>query len=127
LKAAPFLGQYWNEYVDLYFEHDVQRNSDGSVVSKCYREGILEEGLRYAEAAPEEQWAKVKAPTLLLRAGQGLFFDNDQLLSETAAATIRNSIRDCQYVNFPTLNHYTIIFGVEAGPAKEIRAFVDES
>jgi hypothetical protein len=110
----------------LYYDHDVQRSSDGSVASKCYREGVLEEGSRYAEAAPEQQWAGVRVPTLLLRAGQGLFFDNDQLLSETAAAIIHENIKNCQYVNFPTLNHYTIIFGIEPGPAREIRSFIEK-
>lgn len=126
LKLAPFLGPYWNQYVDIYFEHDVRRQSDGSVISKCYRKGVLEEGSHYAEARPEEQWAHVQVPTLLLRAGQGLFSDNDQLLSPEAAEAILRSIKDCRYVNFPTLNHYTIIFGVESGPAEEIRKFIDE-
>lgn len=126
LKAAPFLGPYWNEYVDTYFDRDVQRNSDGSVASKCYREGVLEEGRRFAEANPEHQWPGVRVPTLLLRAGQGLFFDNDQLLSEVAAEAIRRNINNCQYVNFPTLNHYTIIFGVEPGPTREIRNFIEK-
>jgi pimeloyl-ACP methyl ester carboxylesterase len=126
LKLAPFLGPYWNQYNDIYFEHDVRRQRDGSVVSKCYREGVLEEGSRYAEARPEEQWAHVEVPTLLLRAGQGLFSDNDQLLPPESTEAILRSIKDCRYVNFPTLNHYTIIFGVESGPAEEIRKFIDE-
>ena len=125
LKAAPFLGPYWNEYVDLYFEHDVRHNSDGSVASKCYREGVLEEGSRFNEARSEEQWTKVQVPTLLLRAGQGLFFDNDQLLPEESAEAARREIKDCRFVNFPTLNHYTILFGVESGPVGVIRDFVD--
>lgn len=124
LKLAPFLGPYWNACIDTYFEHDVKRSSDGSVASKCYREGIIEEGLRYAEARPEEQWANVQVPTLLLRAGQGMFSDNDQLLPEAAAAAAQHSIKDCRFVNYPTLNHYTILFGVEAGPIQEIRAFI---
>src|SRR5712692_3658093 len=121
LKAAPFLGPYWNEYVDTYFKHDVHRSDDGSVRSKCYREGILEEGSRSSEARPEEQWANVQVPTLLLRAEQGLFFDNDQLLPEESATAARHGIKDCHFVNFPTLNHYTIMFGVEGGPAQEVR------
>ncbi len=124
LKLAPFLGPYWNEYTDTYFEHDVKRSSDGSVASKGYREGVIEEGLRYAEARPEEQWANVQVPTLLLRAGQGMFSDNDQLLPEAAAAAAQRSIKDCHFVNYPTLNHYTILFGVEPGPVQEIRAFI---
>ena len=124
MKLAPFLGPYWNEYTDTYFEHDVKRSSDGSVASKCYREGVIEEGLRYSEARPEEQWANVQVPTLLLRAGQGMFSDNDQLLPEAAAAAAQRSIKDCRFVNYPTLNHYTILFGVEPGPVQEIRAFI---
>jgi pimeloyl-ACP methyl ester carboxylesterase len=126
LKLAPFLGPYWNEYFDLYFEHDVRRNSDGSVASKCYREGILEEGQRYNEARPEAQWVNVQVPTLLLRAGQGMFLDNDQLLLVEAAAAAQREIENCQYVNFPTLNHYTILFGVENGPVEVIRNFIDK-
>jgi len=126
LKLIPFLGPYWNEYVDTYFEHDVQRSSDGSVTSKCYRKGILEEGQRYPEAQPEKQWANVQVPTLLLRAGQGMFSDNDQLLPETSAEAARQAIKDCRFVNFPNLNHYTILFDVEPGPVQKIRAFIDE-
>jgi pimeloyl-ACP methyl ester carboxylesterase len=126
LKLAPFIGPYWNEYFERYFENDVRHNSDGSVASKCYREGILEEGQRYDEARAQDQWANVQAPTLLLRAGQGLFFDNDQLLSEADAAAIQQGIKHCQFVNFPTLNHYTILLGSDDGPVKAVRTFLDQ-
>jgi len=125
LKAAPFLGPYWNPYIDLYFEHDIYRWRDGSVVSKAYREGILEDDRHGLENKPEEQWKDVTVPTLLLRAGQRLFSDNDQLLSEDAAAAIQRGIKNCRYVDFPELNHYTIVFGAEDGPALEIRNFID--
>jgi pimeloyl-ACP methyl ester carboxylesterase len=123
-KLAPFLGPYWNEYVDLYFERDVRRNRDGSVASKCSREAVQEEESRYSEAAPEQQWANVRVPTLLLRAGQSLLVENDQLVPEASAAAVQRGIKDCHYVNFPTLNHYTILFGVEDGPTEEIQSFV---
>lgn len=127
LKVAPFLEPFWNEYFDLYFEHDVYRRSDGSVISKAYREGVLQDLLYQEEdLKPEQLWAKVQVPTLLLRAGLGLFTNSDQLLPEPAARAIQRGIKDCRYVNFPTLNHYTIIFGVEDGPAREIRDFVDK-
>jgi hypothetical protein len=45
-----------------------------------------------------------------LRAGHELFFDSDQLLLEAAAEAVRRSIKNCQYVNFPTLDHYPIIW-----------------
>lgn len=124
LKLVPFLGPYWNQYVDLYFTHDVLHNDDGSVTAKAYREGVIEESLHLDEARPEQQWSSIQVPTLLLRAGQGLFSDNDQLLPEETAQAIRQGIVDCQYVNFPNLNHYTIIFGIEDGPVLQIRKFV---
>ncbi len=127
LKAAPFLGLYWNEYLDLYYDHDVRRHSDGSVASKCYREAAFED-LIYGEEQydAEHEWANVQVPTLLLRAGQGLFSDNDQLLPEESAVALQHEIKNSRYVNFPALNHYTILFGVDDGPAKEIRDFVDK-
>lgn len=126
LKMAPFLGPYWNDYADIYIKHDVNHNEDGSVVARTPRTCVMEEGLNFVEARPIESWPKVRVPTLLLRAGQGMFFDNDQLLAEEAAQAIRQGIAGCRYVNFPQLNHYTIIFGVERGPAQEIRKFIDE-
>ena len=125
LKAAPFLGPSWNEYLDTYFEHDVIQREDGSVVAKTSREGALED-LEDVEARDVESlWRKVQVPTLLLRAGQRVLTDNDQLLPAAAAAALQRAIKDCHYVNFPTLNHYTIVFGVENGPVQEIRAFLE--
>jgi pimeloyl-ACP methyl ester carboxylesterase len=125
LKLAPFLSP-WNEYFDLYFRHDVVFNSDGSVMSKCYRQGVDEEQRRFEEAQPAQQWAKVIVPTLLLRAGKGLFADDDQLLPEAFAAQMRQSIKQCSYINYPGLNHYTIVFDAEHGPAQDIRAFLEK-
>ena len=126
LKAAPFLGPYWNNYLDTYFEHDVIRSDDGSVVAKTYRDGAFEDLENEEERKTEPLWVRVQVPTLLLRAGQALLADNDQLLPEESAAAIQRTIKDCRYINFPTLNHYTIIFGVESGPVEEIRKFVSE-
>jgi pimeloyl-ACP methyl ester carboxylesterase len=127
LKATPFLGPYWNNYIDLYFEHDVRHQSDGSVIAKAYREGILEDNTYNCYVyKPHELWKDVTVPTLLLRAGQGLFTDNDQLLSEKAAEAIQLGIKNCRYVNFPKLNHYTIAFGIESGPGTEIRNFIEK-
>jgi hypothetical protein len=97
------------------------------VVSKAYREGVLQDGqLQLSENKPEEQWRDVTVPTLLMRAGQGLFTDNDQLLSEENAEAIQNGIKSCRYVNFPNLNHYTIVLGSDDSPAKTIRDFVEK-
>lgn len=125
LQQAPYLAPYWNQYIDLYFEHDVRIEQDGSVISKAFAHGILEEGLNYPQAQPEAQWEQVQAPTLLLRAGQGLFGENDQLLSQQDAEQIHHTITNCAYRDLPNLNHYTIIFGVDPAPAQEIQSFIE--
>jgi pimeloyl-ACP methyl ester carboxylesterase len=125
LKAAPFLAPYWNAYMDLYYQHDVFHQPDGSVIAKCSREASVEdERSVHAEGAPEAQWGQVVVPTLLLRAGQGLFSDHDQMVPAEAAAAAARATPDCRLVDFPTLNHYTILFGVEPGPIETIRAFL---
>lgn len=126
LKAAPFLGPYWNEYMDIYYDHDVLREQDGSVLSKCYKAGVLEEAEHFDEAKPEQQWTHVNVPTLLLRAGQGLFFENDQLIPEASAEEAQRSIPNCRYANFPALNHYTIVFLASQGPLQHIRDFIED-
>jgi pimeloyl-ACP methyl ester carboxylesterase len=123
-KAAPFLGPYWNEYIETYFQHDVRQRSDGSVISRCYREGILEDSLNSDEARPEAQWAGVQVPTLILRAGQGLLFEDDQLLTEATAHTIHEAIPGSQFVNFPHLNHYTLLFGIDPRPVEVMNTFI---
>src|SRR5262249_8607464 len=82
LKAAPFLGPYWTHSLDIYFEQDVRFQNEGSVISKSRREGAFEDLLYLEEEnEPQQQWAKVQVPTLLLHAGQGLFSDDDQLVT----------------------------------------------
>jgi pimeloyl-ACP methyl ester carboxylesterase len=125
-KATPFLGPYWNEYIELYFRHDVSAQEDGSVISRCYREGVQEEERNMLQVDFAAQWARVTVPTLILRAGQGLFYENDQLLTEEAASALHQSIKGSRFVNFPNLNHYTLLFGIEDSPAETIRAFLKE-
>jgi pimeloyl-ACP methyl ester carboxylesterase len=125
LKSAPFLGPYWNRYMDVYFQHDVYHCDDGSVVARAYRDGIIEEGQRYFEAEPERQWPNVYVPTLLLRAGQGMFSQDDQLLSSAAAAQARRMIPNCRLINYPSLNHYTIVLDQRRRAAQAIATFLN--
>jgi pimeloyl-ACP methyl ester carboxylesterase len=127
LKMAPFLGPFWNEYLDIYFEHDVYRQRDGSVISKCYPAAVHEDQLGFhSEYKPETLWPRLAVPTLLLRAGKEILTPNDQLLTEAGAEAVCQAIRQCQYVNYPELNHYTIVFLAQDGPAQAVRDFVGQ-
>ena len=72
------------------------------------------------------QWGQVTVPTLLLRAGQGLFSDQDHMVPAEAAVMVQHAISGSRLVTFPTLNHYTILFGVEPGPVETIGIFLAE-
>ncbi|HVB74126.1 MAG TPA: alpha/beta hydrolase [Ktedonobacteraceae bacterium] len=124
LKFAPFLGPYWNEYLDIYFAHDVFHQHDGTVISKGYPAGVFEDQMYIYEYKPETLWPRVQVPTLLQRAGQGLFTPDDQLLTEAEAETISRAIKRCRYVNYPDMNHYTIAFLARSGPAPDIQGFI---
>ena len=117
----------FDEYVDISFEHDVFHQPDGSVVAKGYPAGIHEDDGYIEVWRPDQFLSNIKVPTLLLRAGQGLFFSDDQMVPEAEAASMQHKIKHFQYVNFPDLNHYTIIFGVDPGVAQEIDDFVREA
>jgi pimeloyl-ACP methyl ester carboxylesterase len=125
LKIAPFLGPYWNEYLDMYFAHDVYYQHDGLVISKTYPTSAQED-LKYLidEYNPEVLWSRVQVPTLLLRAGQGLFTSDDQLVTQAEADKIQQNIKGCEFVNYPALNHYTIAFIAYDGPARDIQVFL---
>ena len=127
LKAAPFLGPYWNEYLDTYFAHDVFYQHDGSVISKTYP-ASAQEDLRYLiqEYQPELLWPRVQVPTLLLRAAQGLVSTDDQLVTQAGAEQIQQNIKNCRYVNYPELNHYTLAFLAKDGPAQAVCDFADQ-
>src|SRR3989440_9976248 len=54
LKLAPFLGPYWNEYLDIYFVHDVYQERDGSIIAKGYPAGVREDQMPiYEEFKPD--------------------------------------------------------------------------
>jgi pimeloyl-ACP methyl ester carboxylesterase len=127
LREAPYLGPYWSEYLDLYVEHDAWRNGDGTVISKVSLPALIDEARHAGEVRPaDELWSHVHVPTLLLRAGQKLLYEHDQLLPEESAQRIVQGIAHCQYVDFPTLNHYTIIFDAERKPVQAIQRFLEE-
>jgi hypothetical protein len=39
---------------------------------------------------------------------------------------MHQAIKGSQLMNYPTLNHYTLLFGVEPGSVEVIRAFVEQ-
>lgn len=127
LKAAPFLGPYWNEYLDIYFEHDVFRQPDGSLIPKGDPAAVqADQNSLEEDWHPHRLYPSIQVPTLLVRAGQSMLVPHDQLLPQEEAAGMQRSIKHCRYINYPDLNHYTIVFGTDASVAQAVEEFVKE-
>lgn len=128
LKTAPFLGPYWNEYLDIYFAHDLFQQHDGSMIPKGYPRGVHADQISLEEDwRPYKLYPSIQVPTLLVRAGQSMLVQNDQLLPEEEPARMQRSIKNCRYVNYPDLNHYTVVFGTDPGIALVVEEFVKEA
>lgn len=128
LQTAPFAGPYWNNYFDIYYEHDVEYASDGSVTARPLPAAALadEEYLETHNQEIAQLWPRITVPTLLLRAGQGMLNEHDQFVSEATALTVQQSIRDCRLISYADLNHYTIGLGASLEPFLAIKEFLGE-
>ena len=90
---------------------------DGATADLFYR---LQQPAQLKHAIEEEVanllrtrlWAwhhQVKAPTLLLRAPDGLLGADDCLMTQEEAEAMAHAIPDCRLVVAPGTNHYTVL------------------
>ena len=111
MKGLPFFAGGWNEHLTRYFTYDVEAGPDGGVRSKVARHAIEEE---VAALTRTRLWAwhhKIRVPTLLLRAPDGLLREDDCLMTQEEAEAMAHGIPGCRLVVVPKTNHYTILLG----------------
>src|SRR3989442_285573 len=72
LRALPMFAGRWNDYLTRHFTYDVERTASGGVRSKVVRHAIEEEVANLQRARLWVWHHQVQAPTLLLRAPDGL-------------------------------------------------------
>jgi pimeloyl-ACP methyl ester carboxylesterase len=125
LQTLPMFAGRWNAHLERYFAYDVEPGPTGGVVSKVPRHAIEEEvaNLRATRLAPLH--GRIVAPTLLLRAPDGLLREDDCLLTAAEAQAMASAIPACRVAVVPGTNHYTILLGDSPVAAREIRGFLD--
>ena len=101
MQALPFFAGRWNEYLARYFDYDLE-DVPGGVRSKVARQ----------------------APTLLLRAPDGLLRDDDCLMTQEEAEATARAIPRCRLVVVEGSNHYTVLLGGLPQVRKEVEAFL---
>jgi hypothetical protein len=100
----------------------VEPTPGGGVRSKAAKHAIAEE---VAALQRTRLWVwhhQVQAPTLLLRAPDGLLHADDCLMTQEEAEAMAHAIPDCRLVVVPGTNHYTVLLGDNPSALGAIRA-----
>jgi len=124
LQSLPMFAGRWNEYLERYFRYDVEVLPGGAVRSKVAKHAIEEE---LANLARERLWVyhhRVRCPTLILRAPDGLLTTTDCLMTREEAEAMANAIPKSTLVVVPNTNHYTVLLGTNAKTRRAIRGFL---
>ncbi|MBI4635333.1 MAG: alpha/beta hydrolase [Candidatus Rokubacteria bacterium] len=126
LRGFPMFAGRWNDHLTRYFTYDVEPGPGGGVRSKVARHAIEEEVANLARVRLWVWHHRIEAPTLLLRAPDGLLTETDCLMTQEEAEAMRHAIPNCRLVVVPDTNHYTIVLGEHPLVARELGAFLGE-
>jgi pimeloyl-ACP methyl ester carboxylesterase len=124
LQGLPLFAGRWNAHFARYFTYDVEPTAGGGVRSKVAPHAVEEE---VANLQLERLWVlhhRIAAPTLLLRAPDGLLTPTDCLMTQTEAEAMQRAIPDCRLVVVPNTNHYTVLIGDHPLVATELTRFL---
>ena len=124
VRMLPMFEGRWNDYLERYFRYDVEELPGGTVRAKASRLAIEEE---IASLERERLWVyhhRVKAPTLILRAPDGLLTPTDCLVTQEEAEAMAHAIPRSKLVVVPGTNHYTVLLGQHPKVKSALRAFL---
>ena len=124
LRGLPMFAGRWNDYLTTHYTYDVERTPGGGVRSKVVRHAIEEE---VANLQRTRLWVwhhQVQAPTLLLRAPDGLLTEHDCLMTQEEAEAMAHAIPRCRLVVVPGTNHYTVLLSAHDLVRREVAAFL---
>ncbi len=124
MQDLPMLAGRWNDYLERYFRYDVETLPGGAVRSKVSKPAIEEE---LSNLTRERLWVdhhRVRCPTLILRAPDGLLTATDCLMTQAEGEAMAHAIPTSKLVVIPHTNHYTILLGKSAKTRRAIRRFL---
>lgn len=115
VRQAPYLDGQWDEALEAYYRADVQENPDGTAQSRVPPQAIAEA----VESALGEPWPallpRAPQPALLLNAPRGWGAPGaPPIVPRELALETARALPDCRYLEVPG-NHYTLLFGQQAG------------
>jgi pimeloyl-ACP methyl ester carboxylesterase len=124
VRALPMFEGRWNDYLERYFRYDVEELPGGTVRAKAARLAIEEEIVNLER---ERLWVyhhRIKAPTLIFRAPDGLLTATDCLMTQEEAEAMADAIPRSKLVVVPGTNHYTVLLGQHPKVKSALRTFL---
>jgi pimeloyl-ACP methyl ester carboxylesterase len=109
IRSLPYFRDGWSATLENYLRDDVDVLADGTVRSKASAEAIerdLDVHFYYSMCV---HFPTMQCPTLFIRPKQGLLGDKAHVLDEKEAAAFVAWIPDCERVDLPDVNHYTMV------------------
>jgi len=115
-KRMPYFK--WSDFWEAFFRYDAEVRPDGTVVSRTSKSGAQEEITTSATLNSEILTSLLRAPTLFLRATEGLLGpDRGLILPREEADRLLALIAGSQVREIPKTNHLTIIVSPESETA----------
>jgi pimeloyl-ACP methyl ester carboxylesterase len=99
----------WNDFWERYYRFDAEVQRDGTVISRASKSAIEEEMAVNATINTDVLLPVIKAPTLIMRAGQGTRQPDWFVLPEEEARRVQSLIKGSSVEVISDGNHYTII------------------
>ncbi|HSD51343.1 MAG TPA: alpha/beta hydrolase [Candidatus Methylomirabilis sp.] len=124
LQGLPMFAGRWNEYLDRYYRYDVEALPTGAVRSKVAKYAIEEELRSLSRGRLWTSHHRLKCPTLILRAPDGLMTSTDCLMTEEEGRALAHAIPKSKLVVIPNTNHYTILMGSHPRVRSALRTFL---
>jgi pimeloyl-ACP methyl ester carboxylesterase len=99
----------WNDFWVRYYRSEAEVQRDGTVTLRAARAAVEEEMIVNSAINFDVLFPAIKAPTLIMRAGQGTRQDDWFVLSKEEAERVQSLIKGSNVEVIPDGNHYTII------------------
>jgi pimeloyl-ACP methyl ester carboxylesterase len=99
----------WNDFWERFYRADAEVQRNGTVTLRAARAAIEEEMIVNATINNDILLPAIKAPTLIMRAGQGTRQPDWFVLSQEEAERVQSLIKGSNLEVIPDGNHYTIV------------------
>jgi len=109
MREASSAVHPWNDFWERYYRADAEVQRNGTVILRASKAAIEEEMIVNATINNDILFPAIKAPTLIMRAGQGTRQPDWFVLLQEEAERVRSLIKGSSLEVIPDGNHYTII------------------